>query len=548
MSGMPRVGDELAGFRLLSVLGRGGMGVVFQAENPRIGSIVALKVLSPDLAEDDVFRARFLQESRIAASLSHPNVVPIYDMGTYEDLIYIAMRYIAGSDLRRILDSQHHLPPEQAVLLVGQAGRALDFAHQHDLVHRDVKPANILVEPGVDGDPDHAYLADFGISKRALSSSGLTATGEFMGTIDYNAPEQIQGKQVDKRADVYSLGCVMYECLTGRVPFVKDVGAAIIWAHVEENAAPVSQVRGELPTALDPVMRRVLAKDPAERYATCREFTDAVRGALAAEKSPAFTVTGQRQEAEALPAPPAPSSSPPAPGATPQQDGGKKRTLVAAGIAALVAVVGVGLWVGLHKDSSNAATHGGSAHSTHEKSKAGSSDALMTALADANASSEAKGMIPPDSCRRKSTTTVVCTHPAPFVNEVSFQAFPSTAALYQAYQASAAAKSGGAGFRPNVRDCSYRSPSGEVSWNHNYEHPREYSVAQLVADKLPPDKAAGRVFCNLLKSEFTMVWAQNEGRLLGTMSGTVHGDAYLWWRHVHHAISLGDMGHMHMGS
>jgi N-acetylneuraminic acid mutarotase len=287
MPTLPMVGDELAGYRLRGVLGRGGMSVVYEAENPRLGSTVALKVLAPELATDDVFRARFLKESRTAASLNHPNVIPIYDMGAHEDLLFIAMRYVAGQDLRAVLKAKHVLAPEQTVLVCGQAGRALDVAHRHGLVHRDVKPGNILVEHGADEDePDHIYLTDFGITKHTASRSGLTATGEFMGTIDYIAPEQIQGRPVDGRADIYSLGCVMYECLTGRVPFAKDVDAAVIWAHVEEMATTPSSLQPTLPREIDEVIGRALAKDPADRYATCREFIAAARGAIGAPAAP----------------------------------------------------------------------------------------------------------------------------------------------------------------------------------------------------------------------------------------------------------------------
>ncbi len=301
MPTLPMVGDELAGYRLRGVLGRGGMSVVYEAENPRLGSTVALKVLAPELATDDVFRARFLKESRTAASLNHPNVIPIYDMGTHEDLLFIAMRYVAGQDLRGVLKAKHVLAPEQAVLVCGQAGRALDVAHRHGLVHRDVKPGNILVEHGADEDePDHIYLTDFGITKHAASRSGLTATGEFMGTIDYIAPEQIQGRPVDGRADIYSLGCVLYECLTGRVPFAKDVDAAVIWAHVEEMPTTPSTLQPTLPREIDEVISKALAKDPADRYATCREFIAAARGAIGA---PAATDTGTSHTATILAGP-----------------------------------------------------------------------------------------------------------------------------------------------------------------------------------------------------------------------------------------------------
>jgi serine/threonine protein kinase len=279
---LPMVGDELAGYRLRGVLGRGGMSVVYEAENPRLGSTVALKVLAPELATNDLFRARFLRESRIAASLNHPNVIPISDMGAHDDLLFIAMRYVVGADLRAVLKAQRVLTPDQALLLIGQAGRALDAAHRNGLVHRDVKPGNILIERGSDdeSEPDHVYLSDFGLSKHAASRSGLTATGEFMGTVDYISPEQIRGRPVDGRADIYSLGCVLYECLTGRVPFSKDINAAVIWAHVEEMPTAPSSVQPTLPPSIDHALAKALAKDPPDRYATCRELVAAVRAAL----------------------------------------------------------------------------------------------------------------------------------------------------------------------------------------------------------------------------------------------------------------------------
>ena len=263
MAGLPLVGDEFAGYRVRSVLGRGGMSVVYQAENLRLSSVIALKVLAPELAADDVFRARFLEESRIAASLNHPNVIPIYDMGSQDDLLYIAMRYVSGTDMRQMIKKRGRILPANALFLVGQAARALDAAHRKGLVHRDVKPGNLLIERGSDeADPDHVYLADFGITKHAMSRSGLTSTGQFLGTIDYVAPEQIRGTSVTGQADQYSLGCVLYECLTGRVPFEKDLDAAIIWAHVEETPTMPTILRPELPPEVDEVFGRVLAKRP----------------------------------------------------------------------------------------------------------------------------------------------------------------------------------------------------------------------------------------------------------------------------------------------
>jgi serine/threonine-protein kinase len=281
MPQLPLVGDEFAGYRMRAVLGRGGMSVVYQAENLRLNNVIALKVLAPELAADDVFRARFLEESRIAASLNHPNVIPIYDMGSSDGLLYIAMRYVSGTDLRQIIKKRGRLQPETALFLLGQVARALDTAHHRGLVHRDVKPGNMLIERGGDeGDPDHVYLADFGITKHAMSRTGLTSTGQFLGTVDYVAPEQIRGTSVLGLADQYSLGCVLYECLTGRVPFEKDLDAAIIWAHVEETPTMPTVLRPDLPPEIDDVFGRVLSKQPGGRYQSCREFIDAARMAL----------------------------------------------------------------------------------------------------------------------------------------------------------------------------------------------------------------------------------------------------------------------------
>src|SRR6202453_4348368 len=282
MPELPLVGDEFAGYRLRAVLGRGGMSTVYQAENPRLGNVIALKVLAPELASDDVFRTRFLEESRIAAAMNHPHVIPIHDMGSTDGLLYIAMRCVSGTDLRQMISRRGRLLPDAALSPPSQAARARDAAPRRGLVHRDVKPGNLLAERGNDdSDPDHLYLADFGITKHQGGRSGLTATGAFLGTIDYVAPEQIRGLSVLGMADQYSLGCVLYECLSGRVPFEKDLDAAIIWAHVEEPPTRLTLLRPDLPPAIDEVFARVLVKQPADRYENCRECVAAARQALA---------------------------------------------------------------------------------------------------------------------------------------------------------------------------------------------------------------------------------------------------------------------------
>jgi serine/threonine protein kinase len=321
MVDLPLVGEEFAGYRLVSVLGRGGMSIVFRAENPRLGNVIALKVLDPALASDDIFRTRFLEESRIAASMNHPNVIPIHDMGSSNGLLYIAMRCVTGTDLRQMLKKRGRLQPETAVFLLEQAARALDAAHRRGLVHRDVKPGNLLVERGNDGaDPDHLYLADFGITKHMGGRTGLTSTGAFLGTIDYVAPEQIRGISVLGLADQYSLGCVLYECLTGRVPFEKDLDAAIIWAHVEESPTLPTALRPDLPPAVDDVFARVLAKRPGDRYETCREFMTAARealGPMAEPPSPGGSLQMFTPRSGAAGYPLVPSPGPDAPSAFP---------------------------------------------------------------------------------------------------------------------------------------------------------------------------------------------------------------------------------------
>src|ERR671936_971007 len=212
-----RIGTEVAGYRIERVLGRGGMSVVYLAHDPRLKRNVALKLLAPELAEDERFRVRFQRESQRAASLDHPNVVPIYEAGEVDGLLHIAMRYVPGTDLKALLRREGALAPDRALTLVGQVASALDAAHQRGLVHRDVKPSNVLLtgRPG----KEHCYLADFGLSTSASDRSALADPRQVVGTIDYVAPEQIRGDVVRSSADVYSLTCLLYECLTGRVPF-----------------------------------------------------------------------------------------------------------------------------------------------------------------------------------------------------------------------------------------------------------------------------------------------------------------------------------------
>jgi YVTN family beta-propeller protein len=275
-----RIGTELAGYRIERVLGRGGMSVVYLAHDPRLKRNVALKLLAGELAEDEGFRVRFLRESQLAASLDHPNVVPVYEAGEVDGLLYIAMRYVVGSDLKALLRAERALAPERALMLVGQVANALDAAHKRGLVHRDVKPSNILLT-GPRGD-EHCYLADFGLST-STSDRSVADARQVVGTIDYVAPEQIRGLEVDGRTDVYSLACLLYECLVGEVPFRRASDVAVIYAHLEEPLPKASERAPTLPAALDTVLERGTAKLPHERWPTCADLVDAARSALGDE-------------------------------------------------------------------------------------------------------------------------------------------------------------------------------------------------------------------------------------------------------------------------
>jgi serine/threonine-protein kinase len=277
----PRIGTELAGYRIESMIGRGGMGVVYLAEHLRLKRKVALKVLAPELATDQLFRDRFVQESELAASLEHPNIVPIYDAGEADGLLYIAMRFVDGRDLKTLLRQEGPLDPARAAAVIGQVASALDAAHARGLVHRDVKPANILMAATDDpAEPDHAYLTDFGLTKRGQETSGLTRTGQFMGSVDYAAPEQFEGRQPDARTDVYALGCVAFECLTGEVPYPRDQEAAVMFAHLKDPTPRPSARRPELPPTIDVPVGRAMAKKPEDRFPSAGEFARALRSAI----------------------------------------------------------------------------------------------------------------------------------------------------------------------------------------------------------------------------------------------------------------------------
>ena len=266
----------VAGYRILDELGRGGTSVVYRAEHVRLGRPAALKLLTPALGEAD-FRDRFLRESKLAASLDHPSIVPVYDAGEEDGQLYIAMACVDGSDLKTLLVREGRLPLRRALRILGQVAAALDAAHARGLVHRDVKPANILVGPD-----DRAFLTDFGVAKE-VAAHGTTRTGSFIGTSEYSAPEQIEGRDVDARADVYALACVLYESVVGTAPFHRSSEIAVLNAHLHAPPPKLSKAAPDLPAALEPVLAKALSKSPLDRYASCGELIAAVREACVPE-------------------------------------------------------------------------------------------------------------------------------------------------------------------------------------------------------------------------------------------------------------------------
>ena len=272
-------GAHIAGCRIEAVAGRGGMGIVYKATQLSLARPVAVKLIAPEHAADSGFRERFERESRMAAAIEHPNVIPVYGAGEEDGRLYLVMRWVAGTDLHKLLRDGGRLEPLRAAEIVHQVGGALDAAHTAGLVHRDVKPANVLLSG------DHAYLADFGLTRLAGDDPRVTTTGQFLGTVDYMAPEQFQREGVDARADIYALGCVLYAALTGRPPFPRETVPATMLAHMNDAAAPPSATPG-VPREFDRILARALAKAPDDRYPSAGDLG---RAALAAAEGRSVT-------------------------------------------------------------------------------------------------------------------------------------------------------------------------------------------------------------------------------------------------------------------
>jgi glutamine cyclotransferase len=338
-------GTVFAGHRIEGVAGKGGMGIVYRATHLALDHLVALKVISPELASDERFRRRFADESRIAVSIRHPNVVPIHNAGEEDGRLFVTMDLIEGTDVRHVLHREGPIDPRRAARIISEVASALDAAHSRGLVHRDIKPGNILLEGS--GEQERVFLTDFGLARQVDANTGVTATGAFVGTLDYVAPEQIRGERVDARADIYALGCVLFELLTGNPPFAaRDDKVAKMYAHLEEDPPSLRVLRPDLPGGLDLALARALAKQPADRFPSAGDFARAVEAGVeggatveaersvgvgaAAPGPPEVTTTVQRRISEP-PTEPAPQPK--------RRSRGPLLALLAGAVAVGVAVV-----------------------------------------------------------------------------------------------------------------------------------------------------------------------------------------------------------------
>jgi predicted Ser/Thr protein kinase len=573
-----RIGSEIGGFRIESVLGRGGMSVVYLAEQTRLGRKVALKVLASGLGDDGQFRDRFLQESHLAASLDHPNVIPIYDAGEDEGCLYIAMRYVEGRDLGEVLKSEGALGLGRTLFIIDQVAGALDAAHEHGLVHRDVKPANVLLV----GASDRVYLTDFGVAK-PTTSAGLTRTGFFIGTPDYSAPEQIEGREVGERVDVYALGGVLYSCLTGQVPFQRDTEVAVLQAHLMEPPPKLKDLRPDLPRGLDRVIAKAMAKSKDDRFETCGELAAAAQAAaherptapavgltVAASYAPetgetelsapavaadAAGVTAAATEGSATQASPPSalaSTDLTAAGAVPSEPprrppAAHKRRWMLAGAGAALLVVGglaVALVLALGGSSAKQATAGTSN---------GKMTTLQQAVVTANQTEMAKGMFPISSCDDRMLQGGVeqlnCPNVWKDVSAVVYR-YPTLTALYERYHhdLSAFRLIDGTRLAANSSNCIGSGATGESAWRHP-----PYPVQNHTLDPTMPASMAkkgweGRVFCGESSSQpFQFEWTYDPGLLLGVATSLNHDDVWTWWHATHHNLLIGSMS-MAMGT
>jgi len=527
MTANTRIGTEIAGFRLESLLGRGGMSVVYVAEQLRLGRKVALKLLASELGWDEHFRERFVRESHIAAAIDHPNIIPIYDAGEADGLLYIAMRFVQGPDVKEILKRDGRLGVGRTIFFIEQVASALDAAHAHDLVHRDVKPGNILVEEST----DHAYLTDFGVAKQT-TARGLTSTGHFLGTVEYAAPEQIEGKPVDARTDVYALGCVLYECLTGSPPYAHGTEHAVLHAHLVDPPPSVTRSRPELPHAFDGVVATAMAKASADRFQSCGELAHSARNAATGTGHRVHSVARPQAAVETLlsrPDPPAEVATPAAAAAVAPLEALPDRrrrssrawwaALTALLVAGAAAISGGAVYLLTRNDDSPSASSTPQAGAVHRLENLIPTPVWKTCNSQ-------------NAPRSGSVETVVCLpesgSPIFDPDRLEVSTFANAAALQRAYEAERRR-----GRVPRGRGrCTGLSWTGEGTWLHNPAAPGSRP------------KLGGSRVCFFAGNDAVIVWTHRKSGqathtdILGIAreSGSDHAGLYGWWRYWHHRI------------
>lgn len=543
------VGTELAGYRITGVLGHGGMSIVYTAEHIRLGRLVALKVMSPVLAADDAFRTRFTRESQLVATLDHPNIIDVYDAGEADGVLYIAMRLVRGDDLGTLIKRNGPLSLGQTLFTIEQAGSALDEAHERGLIHRDVKPANLLVE----SPSDRVYLTDFGVVKQT-SSAGMTKTGYFLGTFEYAAPEQIEGRDVDGRTDLYALGCVLYECLTGEAPFAAETEGSVIHAHLVEPAPKLTAKRPDLPSAINNVIATAMAKAKEDRYATCGDLVRAVRGAALggttasdrgslAPPQPAVEPAPTPQPptvAAAEPPPPAPpttpaaepvAAAPPPPPPPPRE----KRTVELTGRRLFTAIAGVVVLVAAAVIAAVLITNGNG----NKSAATTSTTQPVTTTSGAPVAVGLRGVVPSTLMRyckivrpiNSAAETASCAAPktttAFWPNTWSFSLYPSTNAAIKAYNALRTQN----GIASNFGRCDRTTWAGEGQWLHNPEPGAQ-------------PKVGGRRFCYFQGNVAVIVWLHEKNAQpthidmigIANAGGNDHFHLYGWYSFWHHTV------------
>jgi serine/threonine-protein kinase len=558
---MPELGSQIAGYRIESVLGRGGMSVVYLAEQVHLARKVALKLLSPSLAADENFRERFLRESRLAAAIDHPNIIEIYDAGEANEFLYIAMRCVDGYDLRKLIEQEGRLGLGRTIFLLEQVANALDAAHERDLVHRDVKPGNILIAQAT----DRVFLSDFGVVKHS-GSTGLTRTGYFLGTVDYSAPEQIEGRPVDARTDVYAVGCVLYECLTGAAPFKKGNDVAVMSGHLSDPPPKLTDARPDLPTALNRVVTTAMSKAKEDRYASCGELIAALRAGALSQPPSASRVQLPGEAAPPLQpvaetvastsvspgppagAPPPPSATgppasqeppPPAAATVPaapsgERRGGGRRARLALLAAGLVAVGGGGAIAGVlltRGSGSNAATITAGDSGTMRSTTGHSGGTTAMAMGKHSGSNEEQLMsaIPAPiapTCTRDTKLPAgavagqfcdINKTKAGGAEKVRLYLFANEKRLRTSYDRLVRSS----GVHSGRGECSAVSWGGEGTWVHGAK------------------EMGGRRFCDFAKNGSKIVWTEDHSHILGMTVGGSHPEVFSWWHYWVHRFSLG---------